>query len=79
MVHEKGYQGGKTGALPLYTVDDVKAVIPLFDVKPYDEIFHLGNGIKYRFLDAGHILGSGTSNCGFRTVKRKRRSYFPAT
>jgi metallo-beta-lactamase family protein len=45
---------------PLYTTKDVDDAMPLFVKKQYGETGHLGNGLRYTFLDAGHILGSGT-------------------
>ncbi len=46
---------------PLYDTEDVKRVIPFFDKKTYGNIEELKDGtVKYRFIDAGHILGSGT-------------------
>ena len=36
------------------------ASIAFFDRKPYGNVEHLNDGIRYRFTDAGHILGSGT-------------------
>ncbi|OPY78703.1 MAG: Ribonuclease [Syntrophorhabdus sp. PtaU1.Bin058] len=46
---------------PLYGTEDVKQAIPFFDKKFYGSVEELQNGtIKYRFIDAGHILGSGT-------------------
>ncbi len=45
---------------PLYTVEDVRKAIPFFEKIPYGRIEHLGQGVKFRFVDAGHILGSGT-------------------
>jgi len=72
----KAIRAGKSPVLPLYTVDDVRDVIPLFDVKPYDKIFHLGNGIKYRFVDAGHILGSGTLELWFQDSEKEKKIVF---
>jgi metallo-beta-lactamase family protein len=72
----KAQRAGKPLILPLYTVDDVREVIPLFDVKPYGEQFHLGNGIKYRFLDAGHILGSGTLELWFQDSEKEKKIVF---
>jgi metallo-beta-lactamase family protein len=45
---------------PLYTTVDTRAVIGLFNKKGYGKMEQLGKGIRYRFNDAGHILGSGT-------------------
>jgi metallo-beta-lactamase family protein len=72
----KAIRAGKPAIAPLYTADDVKAVIPLFDVKPYEKIFHLGNGIKCRFLDAGHILGSGTLELWYQDSEKEKKIVF---
>jgi len=45
---------------PLYTTEDVKKVLPLIDRVEYGQVIDTGTGIRYRFLDAGHILGSGS-------------------
>ena len=45
---------------PLYTVEDVAAVLPLFVETEYGETGRAGKGLKYCFIDAGHILGSST-------------------
>jgi metallo-beta-lactamase family protein len=45
---------------PLYTVEDVQAVLPLFSKQRYGETGRLEAGLRYCFVDAGHILGSGT-------------------
>ena len=44
--------------LPLYTVDDAEAVLPLFRTTDYDRELEVAPGIHATFLDAGHILGS---------------------
>jgi metallo-beta-lactamase family protein len=46
---------------PLYTMDDIPPVMQLFRPTPYartGEWTEAANGIKFRYLDAGHILGS---------------------
>ena len=45
---------------PLYTIKDVEAALPFFVEKEYGETGRVGKGFKYRFIDAGHILGSST-------------------
>jgi metallo-beta-lactamase family protein len=72
----KALRAGGSPVFPLYTTDDVADVIPLFDVKPYDEIFHLGKGIKCRFLDAGHILGSGSLEFFYQDSNKEKKIIF---
>ena len=35
---------GRPPAQPLYTTEDVEKVLPLFEVKEYNKIYHLGGG-----------------------------------
>lgn len=72
----KALRSGRPPVSPLYTADDVRHVLPLFDTKPYDRIFHLGKGIKYRFLDAGHILGSGTLELWYQDGPQEKKIIF---
>src|SRR3990167_2339976 len=43
---------------PLYDQNDVKGVISLFETFNYYQKFEPKNGLKIKFYDAGHILGS---------------------
>lgn len=61
---------------PLYNVEDVKAAIPFFEKKLYGKIEHLGSGIKYRFIDAGHILGSGTLEIWYQDSPVEKKIVF---
>ena len=72
----KALRAGKPPVIPLYTIEDVRDVMPLIDIKKYGEIFHIGNGIKYRFLDAGHILGSGTLELWFQDSLKEKKIVF---
>lgn len=72
----KALRSGKSPVIPIYTIEDVRNVMPLIDIKKYDEIFHLGKGIKYRFLDAGHILGSGTLEIWFQDSPKEKKIVF---
>ncbi|MFZ3122487.1 MAG: MBL fold metallo-hydrolase [Thermodesulfovibrionales bacterium] len=72
----RALRAGKEPALPLYTVDDVKASIPFFKKVSYGKIEHTGKGIKYRFLDAGHILGSGSLEIWFQDGHKEKKIIF---
>jgi len=73
---KKALRAGKEPVLPLYTVDDVRASIPFFNKISYGKIGHTGKGIKYRFLDAGHILGSGTLEIWFQEGPKEKKIIF---
>ena len=52
---------GRKGPFPevaLYTVEDAKAVIPLFESIEYNQVIPIGDEITAEFHDAGHVLGS---------------------
>lgn len=72
----KALRAGKPPVIPLYTTEDVRNVMPLIDIKKYGEIFRIGKGIKYRFLDAGHILGSGTLELWFQDSLKEKKIVF---
>ncbi|MBI5642363.1 MAG: MBL fold metallo-hydrolase [Deltaproteobacteria bacterium] len=69
---KKGMRTGSPPVQPLYTAFDVDSILPMFDLKPYDKIFHLGGGVKFRFLDAGHILGSASLELWFQDSEKEK-------
>lgn len=46
--------------VPLYDIDAAVNVMKQFRGCPYDEILNLDDGIRIRFVDAGHLLGSAS-------------------
>ncbi len=76
LLTKKALRAGKEPLLPLYTVEDVPAILPLFSRVPYGKLFHTGKGIKYRFLDAGHILGSGSLEIWFQDGPEEKKILF---
>lgn len=61
---------------PLYTMDDVRLLMPLFKSIPYSSMIHTGKGVNYRFLDAGHILGSGSLELWFQDGPAEKKIVF---
>ena len=43
---------------PLYTTEDVKKVFPLFRAVDYETPTEIAPGMEFRFVEAGHLLGS---------------------
>lgn len=43
---------------PLYTLKDAEETLKLFKTHEFRESFNLAEGLRVRFLDAGHLLGS---------------------
>lgn len=62
--------------LPLYVDDDVDATLPLFEQHAYREWFDVGTGMRARFHDAGHILGSAWIEAEIREGGRVTRLVF---
>jgi len=56
--NRKGKRAGRREGLPLYTLKDAEKSLRYFQAVNYDEILQLVDGLKVRFRDAGHILGS---------------------
>ncbi|GAB4489138.1 MAG: MBL fold metallo-hydrolase [Thermodesulfovibrionales bacterium] len=56
----RALRSGREPVAPLYTTRDVEQVLPLLARKQYGAAEDLCEGIRYRFNDAGHILGSST-------------------
>ncbi len=74
---KKALRAGKDEVFePLYDTGDVKACLPFFDKKDYGSIEELKGGIKYRFIDAGHILGSGTLEVWFGDGPKDKKIVF---
>ncbi|HNZ59363.1 MAG TPA: MBL fold metallo-hydrolase [Syntrophorhabdaceae bacterium] len=58
---KKSFRSGKDQVYqPLYTEEDAKGVMPFVKKVNYMETLQLKSGVRYRFIDAGHILGSGS-------------------
>ena len=74
---KKSFRSGKDVVVePLYTTEDVKNCIPLFVKKQYSAIENLNDTIKYRFIDAGHILGSATLEIWYKDGSTEKKIVF---
>jgi metallo-beta-lactamase family protein len=62
--------------VPLYLEEDVRATLKRFRVRPCGEWFALGDKLRARFHDAGHILGSTWIELEEREPRRVRRLVF---
>lgn len=69
-VHEEGsYSKGE----PLYTRDDIAAVMAAFETYPIGEQVKLGPDMSFRMREAGHILGSVTFEMWFTNSQGRER------
>jgi metallo-beta-lactamase family protein len=62
--------------LPVYTSEDVRAALRRFDRKRYRAQEMLTKGLRYRFYDAGHILGSGSLEMAYHGAEGEKKILF---
>ncbi len=58
--NRKAKRSGDEPYVPMYTINDVQNTMPLFVPCHYREEYGIFDGIKIRFIDAGHLLGSAS-------------------
>lgn len=58
--NRKARRAGKPEAEPLYTINDAEGVLKHFVPCRYGDILTLTEGLKIRFIDVGHLLGSAS-------------------
>ena len=58
--NRKGRRNGQPEFVPAYTMEDALGSIQLFAECEYNKVIELAEGIRVRFVDAGHLLGSAS-------------------
>lgn len=58
--NRKGKRAGKAKFEPLYETKDAEAALKLFAPCNYGEIIKICDGVKIRFTDIGHLMGSAS-------------------
>ena len=56
--NQKGRRAGRAPVGPLYTIADAEHALALVETYEYGELVDLCEGVRLRFTDAGHLLGS---------------------
>ena len=56
--NQKGKRAGREPVEPLYTVQDAEEALTRINTVEYGQMLDLCEGVKVRFVDAGHLLGS---------------------
>jgi metallo-beta-lactamase family protein len=74
--HLREGRRGPYPELPLYTVADAEATLPLFQPVAYNEPVTVGEGIEATFHDAGHVLGSSMIKLVISQGEEKRSIIF---
>ena len=57
--NQKNKNGG-TKAEPAFTMQDAEELIKLIEPYRYDKVYDLQCGVRFRFTDVGHLLGSAS-------------------
>jgi len=58
--NRKGERAGRAPVEPLYTIEDAQKVAEYLKTCEYDEEINLCEGVRVKFSDAGHLLGSAS-------------------
>ena len=58
--NQKGKRAGRPEVEPLYTLADAEAALQQMRTVEYGEVTELCPGVRARFVDAGHLLGSSS-------------------
>jgi len=56
--NQKGKRAGRPEVEPLYTLADAEETLQRLEVYDYGQMVDVCEGVKIRFVDAGHLLGS---------------------
>lgn len=69
-------QGSRETIEPLYDETDVDACLARFAPRPYMTWVELNDKVRFRFHNAGHVLGSAMIEAEVKTAKGVRRVFF---
>ena len=75
-LNSKGKRAGRGEAVPLYTMKDAEKCLRYFQTVDYDDVLQLADGLRVRFQDAGHILGSAMIEIWVEEGAEKRKLVF---
>ena len=74
--NRKGKRAGKNEVFPLYTMADVENTLQYLVPCSYGKMNEISSGIKFNFVDAGHILGSASVEIFLREGSIPRKIVF---
>ncbi len=66
-LNRRNQQRGRASVEPIYTAEDALACLPQFRPVDYCTFVTLAPGIKFRFWNAGHLLGSASAELHIET------------
>ena len=74
--NRKRIRAGDTPREPLYTAGEALSCLKLFKAQNYNQIFEPAPGIRVKFMDAGHILGSAMIEIEIEEAKTTTKLVF---
>ena len=74
--NRKGQRSGKEPVEPLYTTEDAEASLSLVAPVLYDQEIEPAKGIRFTFVDAGHLLGSAITEIRIREAGGETKLVF---
>ena len=74
--NRKNKRAGKEEFVPAYTMEDALGLIRHLEGKPYNEIISISDGVKIRFIDAGHLLGSASIEIWLKEGETEKKIVF---
>ena len=74
--NRKNRRAGREEFVPAYTMEDAIGLIRQIEGQPYGRIISLYEGIRVRFVDAGHLLGSASIELWLREGDTEKKLVF---
>lgn len=74
--NRKGQRAGKEPVVPIYDMNDAEDVLEHFVSCDYDKVMDLCEGVKVKFSDAGHLLGSASIEVWINEDGEERKIVF---
>lgn len=74
--NRKGQRAGKEPVVPIYDMNDAEGVLEHFVSCDYDKVMELCEGVKVKFSDAGHLLGSASIEVWINEDGEERKIVF---
>jgi len=74
--NRKGKRAGKEEYIPAYTMNDAIGLLKHLSACPYNEVVRLSDGVRVRFVDAGHLLGSASIEIWITEGEEERKLVF---
>ncbi len=74
--NRKAKRAGIDAIEAIYDMNDVEALMPHFEAYNYNKVYELFPELKFRFVDAGHLLGSASIELWAKEDKQERKIVF---